>query len=215
MFLQTILLLHLFLAETKAENLQLEEGVGLVFKYLIEDLKGSKAFNISRRCSIENKEYVHTVDLVFDKLKVDVVNTSADSDDYKNCEGVEIESIALTKEKALCYNKEEPSVINIGYIVFMDKGCKNDLLRYFKAYMGKPVDKIPFDLKILENRCQKASFGQKVSNKNYYNVFLACEDRAGVVFINKEMLRYFNETRRLVEEKVEEVESRPKAKDDF
>ncbi len=211
-----LLILYLLIfSEVKDPAYQFEEGVGLVYKYLTEDLKGTQAFNISRKCSIENKTYVHTVDLVFDKLKVDVVNTTADSDDYKNCEGVEIESIALTKDKALCYNKEEQSVINVGFIAFMDKSCQNDMLKYFKGFMGKLEKNIPFDTKVIENRCSKMTIKMKSSNQNYYNMAVVCDDKVGVVFISREMLKHFENTRKLVEEKVEDIENRPKAKDDF
>ncbi|MCX7958430.1 MAG: hypothetical protein N3B13_05220 [Deltaproteobacteria bacterium] len=209
-----LLFLTLFM-QTNAPLYQFEEGTGLVFKYMIEDLKGTSAFSIARKCSIENKQYVHTVELNFDKLKLDVVNTTPDSDDYKNCEGVEIESIALTKDKALCYNKEEQSVINIGFIAFMDKSCQNDMLKYFKGFMGKPEKNIPFDAKIIENRCSRMLVKMKSSNPNYYNMAVVCDDKVGVVFISKEMLSSFESTRRLIEEKVEDVENRPKAKDDF
>lgn len=196
-------------------NFQFEEGTGLVFKYLIEDLQNNKAFNISRKCSIDNKTYVHTVELAFDKLKSDVINTTSNSDDYKNCEGVEIESIALTKDKALCYNKEEQSVINIGFIVFMDKSCQIDMLKYYKQFMGKTEKVIPFDTKVIENRCSNMHIKMRSSNPNYYNFAFVCDDKIGIVFINKGMLRHFEETRKLIEEKVESIENRPKEKDNF
>ncbi|MCX7943883.1 MAG: hypothetical protein N2746_05180 [Deltaproteobacteria bacterium] len=209
-------LLFCFLfAQNKDNTYQFDEGVGLVYKYLIEDLKSNQAFSISRRCSIDHEEYVHTVDLLFDKLKVDVINTTPDSDDYRNCEGVEIESIALTKDKALCYNKEEQSIINIGFIVFMHKSCQSELIRYFKAFMGKMEKSIPFDSKIIENRCSRLSIKMKSSNNNYYNMAVVCDDKVGVVFLNKEMLKNFERTRRLIEERVEAIENRPKEKDDF
>lgn len=198
-----------------SSEFQFDEGVGLIFKYLIEDTKGSEAFKVTRRCSIENREYVHTVDLIFGKLKTDVVNTGAGSDDYDNCEGVEIESIALTKEKALCYNKEEPSIVNIGFIAFMSKSCQSDMLRYFKKFMGKPIKSIPFDVKIISNRCKNMNIKMKSENQYYYNAALVCDDRIGVLFINRQRLRDFEDTRRLIEEKVEAVENRPKIKDDF
>jgi len=195
--------------------MQLEEGVGLVFKYIVQDLTSDAAFSISRKCSIEQQEYIHTADLLFDKLKLDVVNTTVDSDDYKNCEGVEIESVALTKEKALCYNKEEPSVINVGYIAFLSKSCESDLQRYYKKFMGKGEKNIPFDTKIIENRCKNMNIKMKSSNPKYYNALLSCEDRVGILFVNKGMLKNFDMTRRLIEEKVEAIENRPKAKDEF
>lgn len=201
--------------ETAELEYQLEEGTGLVFKYVIEELKNTQAFNISRRCSVEHKEYVHTVDLIFDKLKLDVVNTSPDSDDYKNCEGVEIESIALTKEKAVCYNKEEPAVINVGFIAFMDKSCQKELLKYSKKYLGKLEKNIPFDLSVVKSRCSNMDIKMKYGSANYYNIVFVCNDKAGIVFINKAMLKHFEETRRLIEEKVEAIENRPKVKDDF
>lgn len=213
--INSLLFFLLFFSETQHQVYQLEEGVGLVYKYLIEDLKSSQAFNIVKKCSIDHKPYVHTVNLVFDKLKVDVLNTTPDSDDYKNCEGVEVESIALTKDKALCYNKEEQSVINVGFIVFMDKPCQNDVFKYFKKFMGNIESSIPFDTKIIENRCSKMSIKMKSSNSNYYNLAFACEDKVGIVFLNKEMLKHFDYTRRLIEENVEAIENRPKAKDDF
>ncbi|MGB9599314.1 MAG: hypothetical protein ACP5QK_06685 [Myxococcota bacterium] len=204
-----------FFLEVKDSAFQFDEGVGVIFRYLIEDLKSNQAFNISRRCSIEQKEYIHTVELVFDKLKLDVVNTTPDSDDYKNCEGVEIESIALTKEKALCYNKEEPSIINVGFIAFMDKSCQNELLKYSKKFLGKLEKDIPFDHRIIQSRCNNMNIRMKFNSPGYYNMTFICEDRVGIVFINKEMLQHFENTRRLIEEKVEAIENMPKAKDDF
>lgn len=204
-----------FFSEVSGQSFQLDEGTGLVFKYLIEDLKGSQAFNISRKCSIEHNEYVHTVDLVFDKLKIDVLNTTPDSDDYKNCEGVEIESIALTKEKALCFNKEEPALVNVGFIVYMDKSCQSDMLKYYKKFFGKPEKNIPFDTQVIKNRCANMNIKMKSSSQNYYNMAIVCNDKVGVVFLSKDMLRHFEYTRKLIEEKVEAIENIPKAKDNF
>ena len=197
------------------DDLRFEEGAGLVFKYIVQDLASDAAFSISRKCSIEHQEYVHTADFLFDKLKLDVVNTTVDSEDYKNCEGVEIESVALTKEKALCYNKEEPSIINVGYIAFMNKSCEPDVQKYYKRFMGKAEKSIPFDTKVIEGRCKGMSVKMRSSNPKYYNALLSCEDRVGILFVNKGMLKNFEMTKRLIEEKVEAVENRPKAKDDF